>query len=64
MSNIICDKYVIILSTYQLEWIKNFGEDGIKELKRWADIYDLYIQDWGKPRHKMIVNEKGELELI
>ena len=58
------NKYIIVLSTYHLEWIKSFGEAGIKELKRWTCIYDLYIQDWGKPKHKMIVNDNGELELL
>ena len=61
MSN---NKYIIVLSTYHLEWIKSFGEVGIKELKRWACDYDLYIQDFGKPIHKIIVNDKGELELL
>ena len=56
-------KYLIVISNYQFEWIKSL-KSGMEELKRAANIYDLYIQDYGKERHKVIVNKKGELELL
>ena len=55
--------YVVVLSTPQFEWIKSF-DGGVEELKKAAKKYDLYIQDWGKPEHRVIVNEEGELKLL
>lgn len=56
------EKYFIILTVNQYREIKEMN-GGIEKLKWMAMIYDLYIQ--GRKRtYKVIINKKGELELL
>ena len=55
-------KYFFILTANQYREIKEMN-GGIKELKWLANTFDLYIQG-RKRNYKVIINDKGELELL
>ena len=60
--SIIGGKYFVILTANQYREIKEMN-GGIEKLKQMVNIYDLYIQG-RKRNYKVIVNDKGELELL
>lgn len=55
-------KYFIILTAKQYKEIKEMN-NGIEKLKWMANTCNLYIQG-RKRNYKVIINDKGELELL